>query len=150
MMQLIRTGLVLAFSLGMIVGCQSQRNKTRFLQAVDAINARDLAALDDVIAPDYVRHCQATPDVIVHSLDDFKRFLKTDLAAVPDSVVTTKWLVAEGDLLAFYCTYTGTQSGQMGPFPPSGRRLSLDFSGVHRFKNGKIADVQVHSAVHLG
>ncbi|MGD2108044.1 MAG: ester cyclase [Phycisphaerae bacterium] len=107
---------------------------------VDAVNARNLSALDDIIAPNYVRHCQATPDVHVRNLDEFKRFLETDFAAVPDSVVTTKWMISEGDLLAFYCTYAGTQTGQMGPFPPSGRAINVDFSGVHRFENGKIAE----------
>jgi len=138
--RLTRTVLVPALSLAMMLGCQAQRHKEYFRRMVRAVNARDLAALDDIMAPDYVRHCQATPDVHVSNLDEFKQFLEADFAAVPDSIVTTKWMVAEGDLLAFYCTYAGTQTGQMGPFPPSGRRIDVDFSGVHRFEKGKIAE----------
>ena len=33
--------------------------------AIDAMNARDLDRLDDLVAADYVRHCQATPEVVV-------------------------------------------------------------------------------------
>ncbi len=123
-----------------LLGCQAQQNKDCFRQCVDAINSRDLARLDDYIVSNYVRHCQATPGIEVHSIEEFKHFLETDFATIPDSVVDIDWLVAEGDMLAFYCTYSGTQTGQMGPFPPSGKRATLDFAGVHRFENGKIAE----------
>lgn len=139
-MRQAQTVVILVVSAVLVTGCQANRNKEQFRRMVDAVNARDLDALDDIIAPNYVRHCQATPDVTVRTLDEFKRFLEADFAAVPDSVVSTKWIVAEGDLLAFYCTYAGTQTGQMGPFPPSGRRINVDFSGVNRFENGKIAE----------
>ena len=49
-------------------------------------------------------------------------------------------LIAEGDLVAFWCTYTGTQTGAMGPFPPTGNKTDLDFAGFHRIENGKIAE----------
>ena len=123
-----------------LMGCQAQRNKDCFRRCVDAINDRELARLDDLIAADYVRHCQATPGVEVNSIEDFKHFLKADFEAIPDSVVGIDWLVAEGDMVAFYCSYSGTQTKQMGSFPPSGKRAVLDFAGVHRFENGKIAE----------
>lgn len=129
-----------AVSLLLIVGCQANHNKACFRRMVEAVNSRNLDALDAIIAPDYVRHCQATPDVDVRSLAEFKQFLRNDFLSVPDSVITTKFMVSEGDLQAFYCTYAGTQTGQMGPFPPSGRRINVDFSGVNRFENGKIVE----------
>jgi hypothetical protein len=45
------------------------------LRMIEAVNGRDFDALDDLIAPDLVRHCAATPDVEVRSLEDFKAFL---------------------------------------------------------------------------
>jgi len=36
----------------------------------------------------------------------------------PDSIQTPKHLLADGDLVAVWATYEGTQRGQMGPFPP--------------------------------
>lgn len=52
-------------------------------------------------------------------------------------------MIAEGDLVAFYATYTGTQTGQMGPFPPTGKEMSVDCFGYHRIENGKIAETWV-------
>lgn len=119
---------------------QAEKNKQLFVRGVEAINSRNWEALNDLIAQNYVRHCQATPDVKVTSLEEFKQYLKQDAATFPDSRMSIQQLVAEGDLLAFYCTYVGTQKGQMGPFPPSNRQMSLEFAGVHRIENGKLAE----------
>jgi len=129
-----------------VIGCssavtqQAERNKQLFIQGVEAINNRNWDALDALIAPSYVRHCQATPDVNVNSLDDFKQFLKQDAATFLDSRMKIERLVAQGDLVAFHCTYTGTQQGQMGPFPASGKQMSLDIIGIHRIENGKLVE----------
>ena len=129
-----------------LIGCtspavqQAEKNKQLFVRGVEAINSRNWEALNDLIAQNYVRHCQATPDVKMTSLEEFKQYLKQDAATFPDSRMSIQQLVAEGDLLAFYCTYVGTQKGQMGPFPPSNRQMSLEFAGVHRIENGKLAE----------
>lgn len=118
-------------------------NKLLVEHMVGAVNARDLDALDTVVAVDVVRHCQATPDVVVESLDDFKAFLQQDFAAVPDSVIEVRQILAEDDLVSVWCTYSGTQEGQMGPFPPSGKRLTVDFGSHLRIADGKIAEMWV-------
>lgn len=106
----------------------------------DAMNARRLDELDDLIAPDFVRHCQATPGLEVHSLAQFKDFLRADAAAFPDNVQTFRHVVVEGDIAAIWATYEGTQAGPMGPFPASGKKASFDFSGVLRIREGKVAE----------
>lgn len=129
-----------------VIGCrssvtqQAEKNKQLFIQGVEAINNRDWDALDAGISANYIRHCQATPDVKANSLDDFKRYLKQDAITFPDSRITIRHLVAEGNLVAFYCSYVGTQQGPIGPFPASNKQMSLDFSGVHRIENGKLVE----------
>ncbi|MFR9801452.1 hypothetical protein ACL02T_04000 [Pseudonocardia sp. RS010] len=41
-----------------------------------AMNERRLDDLDALIAPDVVRHCEATPAVVVTDLDELKDFLR--------------------------------------------------------------------------
>ena len=141
--QLLLAGVAILL---LVIGCkspaiqQAEKNKQIFLLGVKAINNRNLDDLDDLIATNYVRHCEATPDVKVNSLEDFKQFLKQDAVVFPDSRMTIEHLVAEGNWVAFYGTYVGTQKGQMGPFPPSNKQISLEFSGVHRFENNKIVE----------
>lgn len=139
------TSLVLAAALAAPAIAQSseEANKATFRAMTDAVNARDLDALDGLIAEDLVRHSQSTAGIEVRSLEDFKAFLRSDFAVVPDSKIECPMVIAEGDLVATWCTYQGTQEGQMGPFPPSGERLNLDFAGFLRFEGGKIAEMWV-------
>lgn len=122
---------------------QEEENKDLVLCGFEVINARDWEGLDEIIAANYVRHCQATPEVKVRSLEDFKQYLKQDSATFPDSRMIIQHSVAEGDLVAFYATFTGTQKGQMGPFPPSNKKMTLEFAGIHRVADGKIVETWV-------
>ena len=99
-----------------------EQNKAVIRRFLDAWNSRQPDAFDNLIAPDVVRHCEATPGMEAHSLDQVKEFLRQDTAVFPDSVQTIKLLVAEGNLVAAWTTYEGTQQGPMGPFPPSDRK----------------------------
>ena len=49
-------------------------------------------------------------------------------------------MAAEGDLVAMYSAYTATQQGQMGPFPPTGKRTSVDWAAFFRIQDDKIAE----------
>ncbi|MCH7724167.1 MAG: ester cyclase [Bacteroidetes bacterium] len=125
------------------VTAQSDKNKEIVIRMIDAINDRNYDFLDDLIAPDMVRHSQATPNLNIRSLDEFRAFLKEDLKTFPDSYITTEMLIAEGDKVAGYFTYTGTQKGAMGPFPPTNKKAELKYLGILRIENGKIAEMWV-------
>jgi steroid delta-isomerase-like uncharacterized protein len=109
----------------------------------EAMNSRQLELLDDIVADDFVRHCQATPDFDVRSRDDFKEFLRQNTASFPDNVQTFVQVVAEGDRAGIWVTYEGTQSGPFGPFPASDRTISFDFGGIIRAQDGKLAELWV-------
>jgi predicted ester cyclase len=139
--------LVIVFAVTILltpfVTAQMDKNKEIAMQMINAINDRNYDMLDEVIAPDIVRHCQATPNVNIHSLDEFKDFLKVDVKTFPDSYITTEMLIAEGDMVAGYFTYSGTQKGAMGPFPPTGIKADLKYLGILRIEDGKIAEMWV-------
>jgi predicted ester cyclase len=120
-----------------------QANKSIVKRFGEAQSSHRLDLLDELLTPDFVRHCQATPWVQIRSREAFKQFLEEDRAAVPDGCITPRLFIAEGNLVGFYCTYSGTQTGKWGPFPPSNRRFELDFSGVFRLAEGKIAELWV-------
>ena len=118
----------------------NEENKVLVRRFWEAMNTRQLDVFDELLAPDVVRHCQATPQINVRSLEQFKDFCRQDTAVFPDSTQTFTHLIAEGDLVAVWATYDGTQRGQMGPFPPSGRKVRFDFGAVFRMENSKIAE----------
>jgi predicted ester cyclase len=121
----------------------TEHNKDVVQRMTDAINARDFDALDDLVAADVHRHSAATPGVAVENLEQFKAFLHQDLAAVPDAQQEIRLMLAEGDLVAVRAIYRGTQSGQMGPFPPSGLPVEIPFIGILRIEEGKVAEIWV-------
>ena len=122
---------------------EAQKNKEIVEKTFEIVENGDYDGMDKYIAKDYIRHCQATPELVIESLDAFKEFIRNDRKSIPDQKLKMKMFIAEGDLVAFWGTYTGTQTGQMGPFPPTGRSAELDFSGVHRLENGKVVETWV-------
>ncbi len=120
-----------------------ETNKALVRRFGEAMNTRRLELLDDILAPDFARHCQATPQVRVTNREEFKDFLRQDLATFPDSVQTPVHLAAEGDLVAAWLTYEGTQLGPMGPFPASRKKMRLDCGAFIRIENERIAEMWV-------
>jgi len=110
---------------------------------VEAINNRDLGRLDELVSQNVVRHSAATAGVVVTSLAEFKAFLESDFASVPDSVMKIDVIFGNAEYVAMRAMYSGTQSGQMGPFPPTGKRFELPFIGILRIDDGKIAAMWV-------
>jgi len=141
--------IFVAVPLLLLVGCKQsyeeiqRQNKAIVNRFGEASNARNFDAIRELLAPDFVRHCQATPNVNVQNREQFLEYLKADALVFPDSRQTLEHLVAEGDLVAFWLKYEGTQEGQMGPFPSSHRRMQLDVGGVFRIRDGKLAELWV-------
>ena len=106
----------------------------------DAMNTRQLDLLDDMLTADVVRHCQATPQLSITDREQFKQFLQQDAVTFPDNVQTFSQVLVDGDRATIWSTYEGTQTGQMGPFPPSGKKARFDFAGVFRVEDGRIAE----------
>ncbi len=118
-------------------------NEAVVLAMIAAVNGRDFDALDTLIAADVTRRSGATPELIITSLDGFKAFLHQDLAGVPDAQQEVNVIFSGGGWVAVHETYRGTQTGQMGPFPPSGKSLELPFIGLLRVEGGLIREILV-------
>jgi predicted ester cyclase len=120
-----------------------KRNLELVRQMTEAINRRDFDALDAIVASDVRRHSAATPDVDVRNLEEFKAFLRRDLAAVHDSKQEIEIIFGERDKVAVRAMFRGTQSGPMGPFPPSGREVAVPFLAILRIEKDKVAEIWV-------
>jgi predicted ester cyclase len=114
-----------------------------FRRLAEAMNSRELEQLDDILTDDFTRHCEATPDVIVNSREDFKEFLRANTLSFPDNVQTFEQVITEGDMAGFWATYEGTQNGDLGPFSASGKKTNFSFAGVARTREGRLAELWV-------
>jgi steroid delta-isomerase-like uncharacterized protein len=114
-------------------------NKAVVRRFVEGFNNHDLQEVVATLVPDPIRH-SFTPDSTMRGLDAFKAFCQADWSAFPDSQTTITHLTAEGDLVAMYSTYTATQQGPLGSFPPTGKRTTVDWAAFFRMQDDRIAE----------
>ena len=144
----IANTIVCIFILMLVISCSGEadrlaQNKELVHKVNDVLNAHDIEKMREFYAEDFVRHCQATPEMETSDLDAFIKLSNDWMTATPDAKQTIHFLAAEGDLVAFYTTFEGTHTGQMGPFPSTGKKMSAECFGFHRIENGKIAETWV-------
>ncbi|MCK5571623.1 MAG: ester cyclase [Bacteroidetes bacterium] len=140
--------ILFVLCLPVLPGCSQQeaveaKNKEIVKEAAAVIEALEYDELDKYFAHNYTRHCQATPGATVESLDDFKALIREWENQFSDIENRVDVLIAEGDLVGFAGAFVGTHTGQMGPFPPTGKKAVSEFAGYHRLENGKIVETWV-------
>ena len=122
---------------------QLEANKDLIIRFTAATNAADWEAFNQLLTDDFTRHCQATPDVHINSREAFIKLQESFLSSMPDQKVMVEMLIAEGDKVAAYATYSGTLTGPMGNFPATGKSAESKFITIFRIEEGKIAEVWV-------
>ena len=76
----------------------TEQHKAVIQQFLDAWNRRHPEEFDRCVKQNVVRHCPATPAVVIGNLDQLKEFMRQDTAAFPNSVQAVTYAAAEGDL----------------------------------------------------
>lgn len=104
----------------------------------DAVNQRDLDALDELIAPDIINHGSDPNDP--PGAERFKRSFRSLIATCPDLRVTVEQQVAQGDWVAVRWTDRGTDTGGFWGRPPTGKEVLLTGIDLIRVEGGRIAE----------
>lgn len=119
-----------------------EANKAMLRRMLERLNAGDVAGFIAGLAPDYVRHCQAMPPELqeIRGKEAMRQWLLANQATFPDYQEGIESLVGEGDFVAWRSKGTGTQSGALGPFPATNKRMEVAIIGMHRFQDGLVAE----------
>ena len=99
---------------------------------VRAWNRGDLGAIDELVAPDYVRD---VPGGRLEGPGAFKERIRATREGLPDFTTTVDDIVSEGDQGVILWTASGTHTGTLLGLPPTGRRLV--WSGMTWFRVGE-------------
>ncbi|MFQ6043361.1 MAG: ester cyclase, partial [Candidatus Poribacteria bacterium] len=100
-------------------------------------NQKNLSAIDELIAPDYVQPLPAGMGEIAGPIG-LKQFVASYLIAFPDINFEIHDIAVEGDLAAIRWTAHGSHLGPFMGIPPSGREgPGTTGITVTRFENGK-------------
>ena len=114
---------------------ETERNKAVIRAMVEAVNQRDLAALDALVAEDVKRHSDATAGVVVENRQQFKAFLEADFATVPNSVQVMRGSSPKATWWPFKPPIRATRWVPSGRFH---RRASLSISHSWRFSGSRM------------
>jgi steroid delta-isomerase-like uncharacterized protein len=108
----------------------------RFLEEV--FNKRNLAAIDEFIAPDHVDH--TLPAFLPTTPEGTKRAIGMYLKAFPDLHLTVEDMIAEGDKVVTRFTSHGTQKRAFMGIPPTGKQVTVSSIVIARIAGGKIVE----------
>ena len=122
-----------------------ERNMATVRQAHAALAKGDLEGFKAVLAPNYVRHCQAMPPELqeIRGTETFLAFIEDFSSAVPVYEDVIGPMIAQGDMVAYVSTMTGTQTGPMGNLPASGKTFTVVNIIIQRLEGGKVAETWV-------
>jgi steroid delta-isomerase-like uncharacterized protein len=113
-------------------------NEELVRRRVEAINAGDLKALGEVLAPDVITHYGSGE--AVHGLEALGGLL-AGFSAFSDLIVTIDDLAVDGDRVGARYTSRGRQQGEFLGIPNTGRSVEFGGAGIHRIEDRKIAEV---------
>lgn len=117
---------------------ESSRELVRKVE--EAWAANDLAALDELIAPDLVSH-DALPGM-PSGLEGAKGAHQAAMASFPDRQMTIEDVIGDGDRVAVRTTIRGTNTGGL-PWlgvPANGRRIEIESISVYRVAGDRVVE----------
>ena len=109
---------------------------------VEVFGKGNLAAADEILAPDCVAHAADQPPRV--GTDGIKQQAMLLRTAIPDLESILMDQVAEGDKVVSRWLGRGTNTGELrlptGVVPATGRQLEFGEIRIDRFENGQIAE----------
>lgn len=106
----------------------------------EVFNHGNLAAADEIFAPDFVWHSPGIPPDLPKGPEGVKRFAAGLRTAFPDYQLTAEDTVAEGDRVVNRWVMRGTHRGEFMGVPATGKQLTVSGIDIFRIAGGKIVE----------
>ena len=101
-------------------------------------NRGELDRVEEFVTEDFVNHEAWPGEDPGH--EGFRLRLRRLREAIPDLRMEVHEALAEGDLVAYRATLTGTQTGPLLGIPPTGRPFSAQQMHFLRMRDGKASE----------
>jgi steroid delta-isomerase-like uncharacterized protein len=101
-------------------------------------NQAELNRLDELTAPDIVRHDPASG--VQRGIEEFRAVVTALHTAFSPMHFTINWQVGEGDSTAHHWTVTGTHIGEFMGNAPTGKQFTLDGISIYRVQDGRLIE----------
>jgi steroid delta-isomerase-like uncharacterized protein len=116
-----------------------ERNKALMRRFWNVWEQGSIDLLDELLAPEYINHTLATPD-LPPGPEGVKEVVSMFRSAMPDLRVVIQDMIAEGDKVATRYALEGTHRGELFGVLPTGKHLSIKSMTVERLSEGKIVE----------
>ncbi len=147
--------LPLALILCFMVGCQNQeamaqleamkaqaeveeQNKEIVLRLYEEINKQNFDAVIEIWAPD--ARIYAPGGFEPRKPENLKSIFSITFIAFPDFALSIEDVIAKGDKVTARMIYTGTHTGEVMGYPPTGNTTKYLAIHTHTIKDGKIVE----------
>jgi predicted ester cyclase len=97
----------------------------------------DVTVFDKYVSPDFIEHQYG---MIPPNAEGVKKAIRYLHNTFPDFSLTVEELVIDGDKVWGRMTGRGTQKGQFGPMPPTGKKIEITVIDIMRFKDSKLVE----------
>jgi steroid delta-isomerase-like uncharacterized protein len=123
----------------------TDEEKKRIVRSqLDAFNRKDEEAFLAVVADDYKSIDIPTGETL-SGKQGGREFFQRWSKGFPDGKTTPHAELVSGDTVIVLFTGEGTQSGPLGPFPPSKKRAKVEFASVNQLNaQGKIVETSTY------
>ncbi|MCL4237503.1 MAG: ester cyclase [Anaerolineae bacterium] len=111
----------------------------------EVYNAGDVAVLETLYSNEYVAHLPPSEvNRAELSRDDLYEIVLLLRGSLPDLMVSSEHMIAEGDYVAVQARLQGTFASEFYDFPPTGKPVDMTFFVLYRFDAaGAIAEAWV-------
>ena len=112
-----------------------EKNKAIVRRWIEELNKRNLAVLDELIAPDFFH-----PTHQLRGPEGYKQFMVMFSNAFPDWHETIEGIIAEGDKVWHRFKCTGTHKGEFYGLAPTSKKVSWTGVNFWRIVDGKVVE----------
>ena len=109
----------------------------RFVEEVK--NQRKLDKLGDFFAPNYKEHNETVAS-FGPGIEGYQRFLGHLFAGFPDDTLKIELITAEGDMVSYRATESGTHRGEFLKIPATNRSATWTEIQFFRIAKGKVVE----------
>jgi predicted ester cyclase len=118
----------------------AEENKALVRRFYEEVDAGNLAAMDDLVAEDYVNHHPPPFPGLSGGREGLKQAFQIFWDATPGRHEIEDQ-IADGDKVVTRLTAHGRHEGALpGPIPPTGKEIHMSAVAIHRIANGKLAE----------
>jgi steroid delta-isomerase-like uncharacterized protein len=113
-------------------------NQAALGKFAEAVQTGNFDVFKEVVSPENIDHDPASGQV--PGPEGYRMFFTGLRTAFPDMSVTLETLVADEESIAFAYTLTGTQTGPLMGFAPTGKKINIRGMQISKFKDGKMVE----------